>query len=242
MDIKPIETVYNGYRFRSRLEARWAVFFQVMKIAFLYEPQGFHLKDGTLYLPDFYLPHFNVYVEIKSCREKDDGKAVEFALSGAEKVPGILICYGDPADHDIRFVTFWESDESGGGCYDTGSGDATFEFHIEDGVAVPHVYIPDSKTERQFFMTKNIFAEYMCPPMAFASGAMVLYAETKARQARFEHGETPTVPTKTSRCPLHEYVFTCEGCKHEHNQQCDFGVKIGWNGDSIIGLYPDYQA
>ena len=26
-DIKPIETVYNGYRFRSRLEARWAVFF-----------------------------------------------------------------------------------------------------------------------------------------------------------------------------------------------------------------------
>lgn len=26
MTIKPIETVYNGYRFRSRLEARWARF------------------------------------------------------------------------------------------------------------------------------------------------------------------------------------------------------------------------
>ena len=25
--IKPIETNYKGYRFRSRLEARWAVFF-----------------------------------------------------------------------------------------------------------------------------------------------------------------------------------------------------------------------
>jgi len=25
-DIKPIETIYNGYKFRSRLEARWAVF------------------------------------------------------------------------------------------------------------------------------------------------------------------------------------------------------------------------
>lgn len=23
-DLKPIETVYDGYRFRSRLEARWA--------------------------------------------------------------------------------------------------------------------------------------------------------------------------------------------------------------------------
>ena len=26
-EIKAIETVYKGYRFRSRLEARWAVFF-----------------------------------------------------------------------------------------------------------------------------------------------------------------------------------------------------------------------
>ena len=28
--IKAIETVYNGYRFRSRLEARWAVFFDAL--------------------------------------------------------------------------------------------------------------------------------------------------------------------------------------------------------------------
>lgn len=32
MDIKPIETHYNGYRFRSRLEARWAVFFDALGI------------------------------------------------------------------------------------------------------------------------------------------------------------------------------------------------------------------
>ena len=30
--VKPIETQYHGYRFRSRLEARWAVFFDVMGI------------------------------------------------------------------------------------------------------------------------------------------------------------------------------------------------------------------
>ena len=28
-DIKAIETYYKGYRFRSRLEARWAVFFDL---------------------------------------------------------------------------------------------------------------------------------------------------------------------------------------------------------------------
>lgn len=51
--IKPIETIYNGYRFRSRLEARWAVFFDRLGVKYEYEPEGFHLPDGSNYLPDF---------------------------------------------------------------------------------------------------------------------------------------------------------------------------------------------
>ena len=31
-EIKAIETYYKGYRFRSRLEARWAVFFDAAGI------------------------------------------------------------------------------------------------------------------------------------------------------------------------------------------------------------------
>ena len=31
-ELKAIETEYRGYRFRSRLEARWAVFFDVCKV------------------------------------------------------------------------------------------------------------------------------------------------------------------------------------------------------------------
>lgn len=65
MDIKPIETVYNGYRFRSRLEARWAVFFDKMGIQYEYEPEGYVLDDGTKYLPDFYLCEIDAFVEIK---------------------------------------------------------------------------------------------------------------------------------------------------------------------------------
>ena len=52
---KSIETIYNGYRFRSRLEARWAVLFDAMGIEYEYEPQGFDLGDGIYYLPDFLL-------------------------------------------------------------------------------------------------------------------------------------------------------------------------------------------
>jgi hypothetical protein len=40
--------------FRSRLEARWAVFFDGLELKWEYEPQGFD-ADGTLYLPDFAL-------------------------------------------------------------------------------------------------------------------------------------------------------------------------------------------
>lgn len=63
-EIKPIETVYNGYRFRSRLEARWAVFFDASGIRYEYEPDGFEV-DGEKYLPDFYLPELDVYAEVK---------------------------------------------------------------------------------------------------------------------------------------------------------------------------------
>lgn len=54
-DIKAIETLYKGYKFRSRLEARWAVFFDKMRIRWFYEHEGYETSTGY-YLPDFWLP------------------------------------------------------------------------------------------------------------------------------------------------------------------------------------------
>lgn len=76
-EIKPIQTKYNGYKFRSRLEARWAVFFDNAGIEYQYEPEGFELVDGSFYLPDFYLPKIKgrsgpVYVEVKGVRRFED--------------------------------------------------------------------------------------------------------------------------------------------------------------------------
>ncbi len=62
--IKPIETIHSGFKFRSRIEARWAVFFESLHIPYEYEKQGYDLK-GLWYLPDFYLPKFDCWVEIK---------------------------------------------------------------------------------------------------------------------------------------------------------------------------------
>ena len=54
-ELKPIETQYAGCRFRSRLEARWAVLFDHLGHPWRYEPEGFELPTGW-YLPDFYCP------------------------------------------------------------------------------------------------------------------------------------------------------------------------------------------
>ena len=66
MDIKPIPTKYKHYTFRSRLEARWAIFFDGMGIKWDFEKEGFIIND-TLYLPDFDLPTFQngCFVEVK---------------------------------------------------------------------------------------------------------------------------------------------------------------------------------
>jgi hypothetical protein len=63
-EIKAIETVYKGYRFRSRLEARWAVFFDALAVPYEYESEGFDLGRDW-YLPDFWLPTWDTWVEIK---------------------------------------------------------------------------------------------------------------------------------------------------------------------------------
>ncbi len=63
--LTPIETEYKGYLFRSRLEARWAYYFDLCGIRWQYEVEGFMLSDGQRYLPDFWLPDFNQFVEVK---------------------------------------------------------------------------------------------------------------------------------------------------------------------------------
>lgn len=64
-EIKAIQTSYKGYRFRSRLEARWAVFFDTLGLRWEYESEGFDLGGGEWYLPDFFIHDWRCFIEIK---------------------------------------------------------------------------------------------------------------------------------------------------------------------------------
>lgn len=68
----PIPTWYDGVHFRSRTEARYAVFFRSLDIKWDYEVQGFD-ADGTWYLPDFVtFPALGMlWIEVKGSWEQD---------------------------------------------------------------------------------------------------------------------------------------------------------------------------
>lgn len=66
--IKAIETKYKGYNFRSRLEARWAVFLDTLGIKWRYEVEEYDLGELGYYLPDFVVTGESgesVFLEVK---------------------------------------------------------------------------------------------------------------------------------------------------------------------------------
>lgn len=67
MTFHSLPTIYAGITFRSRLEARWAVFFDALKLRWEYEPEGVSVDSGG-YFPDFRVSPGNVsplLVEVK---------------------------------------------------------------------------------------------------------------------------------------------------------------------------------
>ena len=176
MDVKPIQTVYNGYKFRSRLEARWAVFFDAAGIKYEYEPEGFDM-DGLYYLPDFYLPEYDVWVEIKGAPlcEQDRVKIEKFCQAKCDFANGksrFRLLEGQipssthlPLDGSaIPCFTYFSPKEI---CNAVNGTDIEPFGVPQNGALIYTLWVPDA--------TKQI----------------IKAALLAARQARFEHGETP---------------------------------------------------
>lgn len=120
----PIQTSYNGYNFRSRLEARWAVAFDAMGIEYEYEPEGFTLADGTSYLPDFKLLNVRhrgadewgpLFVEVKGQMSPADLKKIslfEEPIIVIGAIPPIGNIYKTTIEHDYEWsFRFIDGDE-----------------------------------------------------------------------------------------------------------------------------------
>lgn len=209
MEIKAIETVYNGYRFRSRLEARWAVFFDAANIEYQYEPEGFIGWCDKPYLPDFYLPQFKVYVEVKgtdedlySCSAKI-GECIDYGATDISykgllllgDIPyklwhfpyfPILTWYKGVVVHTALF-DIWEDKPS---LYRSDL--CNLEYLYFNGARLPQIEwaIEAERIPKGISVSPKYISESHSG--CYSASSHINECYQKARQARFEHGEMPT--------------------------------------------------
>lgn len=214
--IKAIETVYNGYKFRSRLEARWAVFFDNFGLHYEYEPEGFE-GDGWRYLPDFYLPSLRCYVEIKpyGVSSAEVAKCLDFAVQGDKN---IIVILGTPSGcgrdgrfgancnlGDASFHSFllnsrrglawneWHARELMLMAEDRDAGHAR---DVDDGQLAVNCLL-DNGSEVFFGECLTTGAPILVRRYSTEIINRMSVAGRIAKQARFEFGQTPTKPRRT---------------------------------------------
>jgi hypothetical protein len=114
INIKPKRTRYKGIWFRSRLEARWAVFFDAIGIEYRYEPEHDEVQAGwgyAWYKPDFFMPGLDCYIEIKP-KEPTDFELAK-AAGWADIYDGdfyIFYEFRPPSeDSDSACLLFWSN-------------------------------------------------------------------------------------------------------------------------------------
>jgi len=175
MNIKAIETRYKGYRFRSRLEARWAVFFDAFPLRWEYEPEGYDLGKAGLYLPDFYLPDLEggMFVEVKPDDKSLKDNEEKFLALTEKTGKKLLLAVGTPDQRG--YLIFYPTE--------------VFEGRKHQ-VCFQKKYLPPGlhdKEPRLFLYPGSIADDADCHDEIEA-----------ARGARFEHGEIPSTSHRAS--------------------------------------------
>ena len=207
--VKPIETRYKGYRFRSRLEARWAVFFDVIGFDWSYEPEGFETEGGR-YLPDFEIRDpespegFRQFVEVKGGGKNtipvSDRQKCEAFIRGG--VGGLLLLSEVPewrsgsvifhpylfVDEQLNFERRWAMPGIGRFNYLPRIGPLEIVLDLVGERSYwPHALDAQIPAElpADFWETSARYA----PAVRWSPKAREAYQA--ARAARFEHGENP---------------------------------------------------
>ena len=215
MSIDAIETHYAGCRFRSRLEARWAVFFDFLGIPWDYEPQGYEVGEKRRrYLPDFWLPSLGVWVEVKGEMAALDLRLMDDAVNSPGGLPNpdpygelsMLILGPIPAPdaaylHWVLSRTVYAPGTNFCACHDLHYSQVTFQSYPAAALELVRRERPGQEIKSPGAMLCQISRILLQPPYADIVTARpsqillpdrsVLEAFAAARSARFEHGETP---------------------------------------------------
>lgn len=204
--IRPIQTEYNGYLFRSRLEARWAVFFDACGVDWEYEPEGYELGNGIRYLPDFLLHNVQLgsygsgsrFSEIRSLYAEVKGRMTR---ADSEKILAFYkagLTDGLPAIPDTAVLVLGDIPQGATlegmrSCVDAQSlspfpqAARAFHFGTVDGMDCTAFPCVNHDGHLELFGQAEEYNR------CFTDRRATERAYRIARQARFEHGETPKV-------------------------------------------------
>ncbi len=189
--IKAIETKYKGYKFRSRLEARWAVFFDALGIKWEYEKEGYALGDAGLYLPDFWLPGISggAWIEIKGEYPTDAELIKAEALCDATK-KDVYVFVGPPWFSIARAVFTIVDDGHPQECsYWYEHMDEDFQYDYEQKYGLGCYY----QGWQTFGAYEDGLVDIIClaesDDIRCAHSELITSAYTAALSARFEHGQ-----------------------------------------------------
>lgn len=192
-----IETLYSGVRFRSRLEARWAVFFDAAGIDWKYEVEGYE-KGSVRYLPDFeiLLGNRKYWVEVKGDPDwiRDSKQKLIWMHSPESILPEFdksgLIVLGDiPKSGNLGPLIFpilsfveelflsWSI--FSGANYEPQLAGSLLRFHSPKKISAPLCVLPEESLG---------FQPEIVPMWHGIPG--VIEPLDAARSARFEHGES----------------------------------------------------
>ncbi len=192
--MKAIETIYHGYRFRSRLEARWAVFFDQLGIPYQYEPEGFDLDEAGWYLPDFWLPELHCWVEIKPWPPNEDNNDVHKCLNLSRATQcRVLLIYGNPWLDDYYIAHYKGGKLTGCFMYFALCRKCDTELWLSSDTSWDDLALnndPSCQTDEGLS----------------SDAPRLIAAYTAARQARFEHGEYGKRPEVSRHAPPHQQV------------------------------------
>lgn len=175
-DIKPIVTEYDGHRFRSRVEARWAVFFNTIGLEYEYEIEGFEMGESR-YLPDFYIPSLNRWFEVKGkpVTESELKKCEEFCRRLDNENIKFSILIGSPNICAVRVGEFF------------GIWEYVWEWPSKTYPDNYRLQAPKELIETEYF-SRFVKGLWVVPD---ATEEEVAIAAIAAGKARFEFGETP---------------------------------------------------
>lgn len=106
------EAHYSSKIFRSRLEARWAIYLDLLRIDWDYEPSPYQVGPKLNYLPDFYLPELQIWLEVKGTYFMDAEAMAKVTAAVAGPTPIALREHPyDTAEHLIMGGEFRRFDD-----------------------------------------------------------------------------------------------------------------------------------